>query len=168
MTAHPTAAGVIQQLREPFLDDTSFRFLIHENDSIFSDRVLDWIEQLGIEPRATTYGSPWQNGRAERWIETVRCDRFDHVVVINEEHLRRFLLEYVGYDNRERGHTRLRDSPTGRQAERKLPCHAQALKIWRLGGLHHRYAWSQAARCWPPSFRSLTQQTWTNFQNTHI
>jgi len=88
--------------------------LIHDNGSIFSDRVVDWIEQLGIEPKATAYHSPWHNGLAERWIGTVRRELLDHVVPIDEEHLRRLLLQYPGYYNGERVHTRLRDSPTGR------------------------------------------------------
>jgi transposase InsO family protein len=107
VTAHPTSAWVIQPLREAFPDETSIRFLIHDHDSIFSDRVLDWIEQLGIEPKATALRSPWQNGLAERWIGTVRRELIDHVVPIDEEHLRRLLLEYVEYYNRKRVHTRL-------------------------------------------------------------
>lgn len=92
VTPHPTAAWVIQQLRETFPDETSTQFLIHDNDSIFSDRVVDWIEQLGIAPKATALRSPWQNGLAERWIGNVRRELFDHVVPMDEEHLRRLLL----------------------------------------------------------------------------
>jgi transposase InsO family protein len=145
VTAHPTSRWVIQQLREAFPDETSIRFLIHDNDTIFSDRVADWIEQLGIEPKATALRSPWQNGLAERWIGTVRRELLDHVVPIDEAHLRRILLEYVEYYNRERVHTRLRDSPTGRPVEERTYSHARVVGLPRLGGLHHRYAWSQAA-----------------------
>jgi transposase InsO family protein len=144
-TAHPTAAWVIQQLREAFPDETSIRFLIHDNDSIFSDRVLDWIEQLGIEPKASALRSPWQNGLAERWIGTVRRELLVHVVPLDEEHLRRLLLEYVEYYNRERVHTRLCDSPVGLPAEERPSSRAQVVGLQRLGGLHHRYAWSNAA-----------------------
>jgi transposase InsO family protein len=145
VAAHPTSAWVIQQLREAFPDQTSILFLVYDNDSIFSDRVLDWIEQLGIEPKPTALRSPWQNGRAERWIGTTRRELPDHVVPTNEKHLRRVLLEYVEYDNRERVHTRLRDSPTGRPVEERPSSHAQVVGLPRPGGLHHRYAWRQAA-----------------------
>jgi len=145
VTAHPTAAWVIQQLREAFPGDDSIRFLIHDNDAIFSNRVLDRIERLGIEPKATTYRSPWQNGLAERWVGTVRRDLLDHVIVIDERHLRRLLLEYVEYYNHDRVHTRLRDSPRGRPVERRTASSAEAIGRPRLGGLHHRYGWSQAA-----------------------
>ena len=140
VTAHPTSAWVIQQLREAFPEETSIRFLIHDNDSIFSDRVVDWIEQLGIEPKATAFRSPWQNGLAERRIGTARRELLDHVVPIDEEHLRRLLFEYVEYYNRERVHTPLRDSTAGRPAEERPFSHAQVVGIPRLGGFHHRYA----------------------------
>jgi transposase InsO family protein len=145
VTAHPTSAWVVQQLREAFPEEASIRFLIHDNDSIFSDRVLDWIEQLGIEPKATAVRSPCQNGIAERWIGTVRRELLDHVVPIDEKRLRRVLLEYVEYYNGERVHTRLRDSPTGRPVEKQPSSYAEVVGLPRLGGLHHRYAWSQAA-----------------------
>jgi transposase InsO family protein len=145
VTAHPTSDWVIQQLGEAFPDETSTRFLIHDNNPIFSDRVIDWMAQQGIEPEATALRSPWQNGLAECWIGTVRRELIDHVVSIDEEHLRRLLLEYVEYYNRERVHTRLRDSPTGRPLEERPSSRTQVVGLPRVGGLHHRYAWSHAA-----------------------
>ncbi len=53
VTTHPTASWTIQQLREAFPGESSLRFLIHDNDSIFSDRVREAIEHLGMEPRPT-------------------------------------------------------------------------------------------------------------------
>jgi len=39
VTAHPTAAWTSQQLREAIPSDHSYRFLIHDRDSIFSAEV---------------------------------------------------------------------------------------------------------------------------------
>jgi hypothetical protein len=39
VTAHPTAAWTLQQLREAIPSDHSYRFLIHDRDSIFSAEV---------------------------------------------------------------------------------------------------------------------------------
>jgi transposase InsO family protein len=78
---------VIQQLHEAFPDKASIRFTVQDNDSIFSDRVEEWISSLGIEPRRTAFRSPWQNGIAERWVATVKRDLLDHVIVIDREHL---------------------------------------------------------------------------------
>jgi len=146
VTAHPTpAAWVIQQLRQTFPGDDSIRFSIHDNDAICSSGVVDGIQHLGVESKATAYRSPWQNALAERWIGSVRRDLLDPVVVMDEAHLRRLLLEYVDYDDRDRVHTRLRDSPRGRPFEERIASGAKATGRPRLGGLHHRYGWSEAA-----------------------
>jgi hypothetical protein len=145
VTAHPTSSWTIQQLREAFPGETPTRFLIHDNDAIFSDRITEAIDQLGIEPKRTAYWSPWQNGTAERWIGTVRRELLDHVIVIDESHLRRLVREYVEYYNAERVHTRLRDSPSGRPVEHRPSPLAKVVGLPRLGGLHHRYAWRDAA-----------------------
>ncbi len=84
VTAHPTSPWVVQQLREAFPNDTSPRFLIYDNDSIFSERVTESIKNIGIEPRRTAFRSPWQNGIAERWVGSARQELLDHVIVLNE------------------------------------------------------------------------------------
>ena len=128
-----------------FPDEHSLRFLIHDNDTIFSDRVAETIGDLGIEPKWTAYRSPWQNGIAERWVGTVRRELLDHVIVIDERHLWRLLREYVDYYNEDRVHTCLRDSPMGRVTERRQSPDAKIVGLPRVGGLHHRYAWREAA-----------------------
>ena len=57
VTARPTSSWVMQQLRETFPDDTSPRFLIYDNDSIFSERVTESIKKIGIEPQRTAFYS---------------------------------------------------------------------------------------------------------------
>jgi transposase InsO family protein len=145
VTAHPTSPWVVQQLREAFPDDTASRFLVYDNDSIFSKRVTQAIEHLGIEPKRTAYRSPWQNGTAERWVGSARRELLDHVIVMNEKHLHRLLRDYVGYYNTDRVHTQLRDSPMGRPTEHRPSPHAQIIGLSRVGGLHHRYVWREAA-----------------------
>ncbi len=49
VTSNPTAQWVIQQLREAFPGDSTPGYLIYDNDSIFSDRVTEAIEQLPLE-----------------------------------------------------------------------------------------------------------------------
>jgi hypothetical protein len=36
---------------------------------------------------------------AERWVRSVRRDLLDHVIPLNERHLRRLLREYMSYYN---------------------------------------------------------------------
>ncbi len=57
VTAHPASSWIVQQLREAFPDDAAPRFLIYDNDSIFSDRVTEMIDRIGIEPRRTAFYS---------------------------------------------------------------------------------------------------------------
>jgi hypothetical protein len=66
VTANPAARWVIQQLRNAFPDEAFHRFLIFDNDSIFSEDVAGSIAGFGIQPRRTAFRSPWQNGTAER------------------------------------------------------------------------------------------------------
>ena len=102
------------------------------------------IENLQISPKRTAFRSPWQNGTAERLVGSVRRELLDHVVVLNEEHLRRLLREYVDYYNAERVHTSLRDAPVSRPVEDRHSPGASVVGFPRVGGLHHRYAWREA------------------------
>jgi transposase InsO family protein len=55
--------------------------------------------------KRTSFRCPWQNGTAERWVQSYRRDLLDPVIVPNERHLKRILSEYVRYC-----HTRPRQS----------------------------------------------------------
>jgi hypothetical protein len=61
----------------------------------------------------------------------------DHLIVLNEEHLRRILAKFSAYYNGWRPHVSLgKDAPDGRPIDRFGDIVAHAI----LGGLHHRYA----------------------------
>ena len=145
VTANPSARWVIQQLRETFPDEPAHRYLIHDNDSIFSPAVTHAIRSFEIDPKRTAYRSPWQNGTAERLVGSVRRELLDHVVVFNEDHLRRLLREYVDYYNDERVHTSISDAPAGRPVEWRPSERAKVVGLPRVAGLHHRYCWREAA-----------------------
>jgi len=145
VTMNPTAQEWLQQLREAFPDDSAPRYLIFDNDSIFSDKVAEAIMGFGIEPKRTAFQSPWQNGVAERWVGSCKREVADHVIVFNEDHLRRLLREYVSYYNAERVHTVIRDAPEGRAIEARPSPGAKVVGLSRVGGLHHRYVWQEAA-----------------------
>jgi transposase InsO family protein len=136
---------VIQQLREAFPGESAPGYLIYDNDSTFSDRLTEAIEQFQVRPRRTAYRSPWQNGTAERWVGSARRELLDHVIVFDEQHLRRLLRDYVDYYNDERVHTRLQDAPKHRLVEVRPSSKAKVVGLPRVGGLHHRYAWQEAA-----------------------
>ena len=98
-----------------------------------------------MRPKRTEYRSPWQNGTAERWVSSVRRELLDHVIVFNEQHLRRLLRDYVASSNEERVRTQLRGSPRGRPMENRPSPEAQVVGLPRVGGLHYRYVWREAA-----------------------
>jgi putative transposase len=145
VTENPSARWVIQQLRETFPDEPQHRFLTYDNDAIFSLAVTSAIKSFEINPKRTAFRSPWQNGTAERVVGTVRRELLDHVVVLNEDHLRRLLREYVDYYNAERVHTSISDTPVGRPVESRPSEHAKVVGSSRVGGLHHRCRWREAA-----------------------
>lgn len=94
------------------------------------------VTALGIDPLLAAYRSPWQKGFVERLLGSFRRECLDHVIVLNETHLRRILQEYVHYYNAQRTHLGInKDSPEPRevQAEGKIK------KIPVMGGLHHFY-----------------------------
>jgi len=145
VTANPVAHWVVQQLRNAFPDDPSHRFLIYDNDAIFSADVTRSIIGFGIDPKRTAFRSPWQNGVAERFVGSVRRELLDHVVVLGDDHLRRLLRDYITYYNAERVHSSIGDSPAGRASETKSSDRAKIIRLPRVGGLHGRYTWRDAA-----------------------
>ncbi len=58
VTENPTARWVIQQLRETFPDESTHRYLIYDNDAIFSPAVTSAIKSFEINPKRTAFRSP--------------------------------------------------------------------------------------------------------------
>lgn len=69
-----------------------------------------------------------------------RRDMLDHVVVLNEKHLKRLISEYIGYYHDDRKHLGLaKGTPAGREPKKSPKAGCRVLLMRRLGGLHHRY-----------------------------
>jgi putative transposase len=137
VTRNPSSHWIVQQLRETFPFESPPKYMILDRDKKFGLEVLAAIKAMGSKPKRTSFRSPWQNGVAERWMESCRRDLLDHVIVLNERHLKRLLSEYVRYYHEDRTHLGLnKQTPDGRirSANRgRVIAHA------RVGGLHHRY-----------------------------
>ena len=146
VSANPDTNFVIQQLREAFPYDTTPQYLLLDRDTKFSKKVRGVIDSMGIQAKQIAYKSPWQNGVAERWVDSVRRELLNHVMVLNEAHLRRLLKEYVAYYNEDRTHLSIeKDAPVVRPITSKSCDKAQVVSLPRVGGLHHRYEWIAAA-----------------------
>ena len=138
-TEHPTARWTAQQLVEAFPFDTAPRYLQRDRDAIYGKKVRRRIKSLGIEEVVSAPCSPWQNPYVERVIGSIRRDCLDHVIVLNERHLRRILREYIDYYHTCRTHLSLnKDPPETRIAEPRSLGNVVAFP--RIGGLHHRYS----------------------------
>jgi hypothetical protein len=104
----------------------------------------------GIHEVKTVPRSPWQNLYVDRLVGTLRRECLDHVVVLNETHLRRLLGEYLIYYHGARTHLSLeKDAPEPRpwsamtkagssrhlwSAASTIGTHARRRKILPTGG----------------------------------
>ena len=139
-TRHPTGAWVSQQLREAFPYDCAAKYLILDRASNFDSDVMDTIKSFGLQPKRTSFRSPWQNGVAERFVGSCRRDLLDHVMVLDEYHLRRLMNDYVRYYHEDQTHLGLaKETPANRRPEKSPATTCNVVSLPRLGGLHHRY-----------------------------
>jgi transposase InsO family protein len=138
VTEHPSAAWTGRQLVEAFPWDTLPRYLIRDRDGIYGQDFTRCVNALGIKQVLIAPRSPWQNPYVERVIGSIRRECLDHVVVFNENHLRRVLKFYLRYYHVSRTHLALgKDAPDSRSVE--PPTRGKVVAIPEVGGLHHRY-----------------------------
>jgi putative transposase len=148
VTAHPTAAWTLQQLRDAIPSNHTSRFLIHDRDSIFSQALDQHICHLGLRVLKTPVRRPQANALCERLLGTLRRECLDFVIPLTEYHLRHVLNEWVTHYNKGRPHMALGPGipqpppswPVPRQTHRhRLPAHVHVVARPILGGLHHEY-----------------------------
>jgi len=154
VTAHPTAEWTAQQFREAIPSDHSYRFLIHDRDSIFSADVDQTIENLGLKVLRTPVRAPQANAYCERLIGTMRRECLDFMIPLSEKHLRAILRDWIRHYNHERPHRSLGPGlpiANVKQAVLSRTNRHQLLPCWKvvsksvLGGLHHEYWLEKAA-----------------------
>jgi hypothetical protein len=103
-------------------------------------------------PVRTSFQSPWQNGIAERCVESCRRDLLDHVIAFDEAHVKRLLRDYVSYYHDDRTHLGLEKNTSSRL---RSAARGRVTSLPRLGGLHHRY--ERAA--WPSKMKASILRT---------
>jgi hypothetical protein len=91
---------------------------------------------LGIRTILTPVRAPRANAVAERLVGTLRRECLDHLIVVNERHLRALLAELADFYNAARPHRTL-ELQTPQPASR--PTHGPIRTSPVLGGLHHSY-----------------------------
>ena len=138
VTAHPTAAWVWRQVIEATAWGHRPRSLIRDRDRVYGGAFAARAKALGIRTLLTPFHAPRANAIAERVVRTLRTECLDHVLILNERHLRTVLQEYVAYYNSERPHRSLALAtplPAARSPVRRGEVRSRAV----LGGLYYGY-----------------------------
>ena len=136
VTANPTAAWIWRQVIEATPWGHTPRHLLHDHDAAYGRDFRQRARRIGIDAIATPIASPRANAIVERFIGTLRRECLDHLIILDERHLRSVLDEFVRYYNLERPHRTL-------SLETPLLVHRPAEGSVRsrpvLGGLHYVY-----------------------------
>jgi len=147
VTDHPSAEWTQQQLREALPGDHSFRFLIHDRDSIFSQELDRAVDAMGVRVLRTPRQSPQANSVCERLIGTIRRECLDFLIPLGQRHLKDILNQWVRHYNHGRVHMSLgpgipvpiHPAPPEAEHRHRLPQGYQVRRRAVLGGLHHEY-----------------------------
>src|SRR5262245_38394445 len=135
VTAHPTAEWTARQIVEAFPFESAPKYLLRDR-GIYGTEFREQVAIMNIEEVLSAPRSPWQRAYVERVIGSIRRECLDHVIILNQEGLRRVLASYIRYYHRSRLHLSLdKDSPDPRPVQ---PV-GKIIAIPEVGGLHHRY-----------------------------
>ena len=146
VTEPPIASWIWRQMIEATAWGQQRGFLIRDRDRSYGGDFIARARRIGIETILTPVRAPNANAIAERVIGTLRRECLDHVIAVNERHLRRVPGEYVQHYNAMRPHPSLAlDSPEGRKPVQRMPSQRVDSKPVP-GGLHHEYRWAYTYR----------------------
>jgi transposase InsO family protein len=149
VTAHPSAAWTLQQLREAIGFEERHQYLLHDRDSIFASHLDESIERLGVKVLRSPSRSPKANAVCERVIGTIRRECLDWLIPLSDHHLRRILKSWIRHYNGGRPHMSLGPGIPNSPAIMTVPAPSsrhrrgesytvRAASI--LDGLHHEYS----------------------------
>ncbi len=141
-SSNPDGRWVAQQARNlvmQFGDEHSFRFLIHDRDTKFSDAFDEVFRSEGIRVIRTPVQTPNANAQAERWVRTLRSDCLDRILILGRRHLERVLRVYRCHYNEHRPHRALDLFPPDGRDPKPLRAPDRLQRRDLLGGLIHEY-----------------------------
>ena len=138
VTDQPTAVWTARQIVEAFPDEAAPKYLLRDRDAIYGETFTRCVANMGVRQVLIAPKAPWQNPFVERVIGSIRRECLDHVLVLNEHHLRQLMRAYLAYYNSSRPHQALENnSPIPRQVQ--PPSRGRIIAVPEVGGLHHRY-----------------------------
>jgi len=145
VTEHPTAEWTAQQIVEACPWETAPKYLLRDRDAVYGSVFQSRVKNLGTSEVKTAPQSPWQNPYCERIIGSIRRECLVHMIILNENHLKRGLSDYFEYYHHDRTHLGLGKETPYRRPTQKRPQNGKLIKFPRVGGLHYRYEWRRAA-----------------------
>jgi transposase InsO family protein len=90
VTAHSTSDWTLQQFREVITGEKSYRFLIHDRDSIYSSELDSAVKSMSLSILKTPFRAPQANAFCERLVGSMRRECLDFLIPLSERHLREF------------------------------------------------------------------------------
>ena len=112
VTTHPNGPWMAQMARNLVfnLHDAArkVRFFVRDRDAKFTAAFDEVLRSEGIATIRTPVRAPRANAYAERWIESLRAECLDHLLIVSHRQLDRVLAAYVDHYNRARPHRGLR------------------------------------------------------------
>lgn len=115
ITTNPDGAFMAQVARnltdrvDGFLRNA--KFLILDRDTKFTEQFRRILGDAGVEAVTTAYLAPNMNAFAERFVQSIKRERLDRLVLLGQDHLRRALNEFVAHYHIERPHQGLGNRP---------------------------------------------------------
>ena len=141
VTTHPNGLWMAQMARNLVfnLHDAArkVRFFVRDRDAKFTAAFDEVLRSEGIATIRTPVRAPRANAYAERWIESLRAESLDHLLIVSHRQLEGVLTAYIDHYNGARPHRGLRlevpgptltPPPVGRIERHDI-----------LGGLIHEY-----------------------------
>ena len=158
VTAHPTAAWMVQQARNVTIDLAkrmdSLRFLIRDRDAKFSAAFDAVFQADNIEILKTPPMAPRTNAICEHLVGTLRREILDRILILNETHLRSVLDAYQTHYNRNRP---TKDEANAPRRPPRPPTSRSATCPHTASGEHPSSAGSSASTTEPHNPRSVCE-----------
>ncbi|MBI9018881.1 MAG: transposase [Phycisphaerae bacterium] len=112
------------------------KYLIHDRDLLFTKKFDDILGAVGVTSVKTVKRSPNLNAYAERFVQTIKKECLNHLILTNEEQLKYAVDQFIEHYNHERPHENL----DGKMID-PLPQDddGEIIRFERLGGLLKSY-----------------------------
>lgn len=145
ITTNPDSAFMAQAARNLTDSFVGFlrnrRYLILNNDSLFTDRFKQTLEDAGVKIVRTGYRSPNMNAFAERWVRSIKTECLRKIIPFGYQSLERSVSSYVAHYNSHRPHQALGNTPISDPTDGGT---GEVMVDERLGGLLKHYYRSAA------------------------